>query len=230
MGACTFHFSCDLQCRFQRVHRSWLTVHEIGHPRRSLEAAQPSECFLRIGVGRHRINLLDARMHRNHLPANLHLARAIHQLPAACAGRLVTDKQHRAALVWQRAEQVIQDAPARRHAAGRDDDRRNFRSHELGRLLCRRHRLKSRGEEPADGISRLNVLVQFVSHGWRSSAAHRAPSGYRETRAASGSCRSSSSLLIQYRTSSTRPIAKAGMITLPPLATVSLMIAARRAP
>ena len=47
---------------------------------------------------------------------------AVDELPAARAGRLIAHEEHRVPLIGQRRRQVVQDASAGRHAAGRDHD------------------------------------------------------------------------------------------------------------
>ena len=155
--------------------------------------------------------------------------RAVLAAPAARAGRLIAGKQHRVARVRQRA---CRDGAAR----GRRSPCRSTRSTIAGspdsctvaRFLDRRRSpcslaVRERAQRPRCGlravhrrgssrdlgIELVEPLAVLAEHRRRHRAVH-VDRQLRESR------RSSSSRLIQYSNSSTRPSANAGMITLPP--------------
>ena len=87
--------SRSLHQRLQRVHRPRLAVHETDASRADRQRAEPAEDLAAIGVRRHRVDLRDARVHRDRVPVNLDLARAVDELTPAGARGLIADEEHR---------------------------------------------------------------------------------------------------------------------------------------
>ena len=69
----------------QRVHGTWLTVHEAQASRSRRKRLQPADDLMAIGVRRHRIVLRDSRVDRHHLAVDLDLSCAVNERPASRA-------------------------------------------------------------------------------------------------------------------------------------------------
>jgi hypothetical protein len=69
-------------------------VHDVRHAGRAREAAQPLHDLAGVGVGRHRVDSLDARGHLHLLAVDLDRLRALEQLAPARAGGRVAHEEH----------------------------------------------------------------------------------------------------------------------------------------
>ena len=199
---------------------------------------------LLIGVRGHRVDRSISRAHRHVLAVDARELRAVLELAPARARRLVAGEQHGVARVRQRAHEVVQHAAAGRHAARRDDDRTarvdsctsrdsgidvmtfSFCGAERAEIAARRV-LSDRAARSSLPTSRRRARPAACPVVSSTVGRHRAVD---VDRAASGIALRFSSLCIQYSSSSTRPSANAGMITLPPRSIVRRMIAASTAP
>src|SRR6266404_6805959 len=93
------------------------------------------------------------------VPEDLHLGRAALDGCSPCAGRLEADEEYEILRIRQSLRQMVQDAPARYHAARRNNDRGILTCIDLLRLLgclCERNsRPVERGTVPFDQIGGL---------------------------------------------------------------------------
>ena len=78
-----------------------------------VKPAEPAENLVRVRMGRHGFDELDARVDGNHLAVNLDRLLAVDELPAASARRLVSDEEDRVARVRQ-SRPSSGEAPVRR--------------------------------------------------------------------------------------------------------------------
>ena len=177
---------CSMRA-FRASFATRLAVHEIRRHRRRAETAEPAQDLARIGVRRHRVDLLDSRADRHVLAVDLDLLRAVDQLPAARAGRLEADEEHRVARVGQARDQVMQHAAAGRHAARRDDDRRRVAIRRAPSTRCaevdRRETPALNARDLAAGGS--HFLIELVARARVELQCRRWPSDCRRRPAAS---------------------------------------------
>src|SRR6267143_3943249 len=90
-----------LLCRYscsERLERDRFAMDEIRHRRGADEAREPAHDLARVGVGRHRVDALDACGDGHDATQQLHLFGAVDEIAASRPGRLVADKQH--GVVW----------------------------------------------------------------------------------------------------------------------------------
>src|SRR3990167_5312610 len=92
--------------------------------RRPGKIPQPAENLLLIGMGRKAVDRFDFRANGDHLPEHLDLLFPVLKRSAACPFSLKSNEKNRCP--WTRApkREMVQDPPAGRHAARRDDDQR----------------------------------------------------------------------------------------------------------
>jgi tetratricopeptide (TPR) repeat protein len=123
------------QSRGERCTRARFTVHDERGRRRPGRAAEPRDEPVAVGMRRERVGDDDLRAHR-HVPAQ-HLDRghAVREQAASRALGLIPGEHHRVAGVREQARQMVEHAPAGRHARRRDDDRRRPQRVEGDRLV-----------------------------------------------------------------------------------------------
>ena len=114
----------------QHVGCSHLAVHDINPVRRMPHAAQPGKRLVAVGMGRCRGELHHLGAHIHVLPVDARRLFAARNACAPGAGSLVAGDDDHVAVVARIECQVVQHAPARGHAAGRQDHHRPMASRE----------------------------------------------------------------------------------------------------
>src|SRR5439155_9434196 len=75
--------------------REWigLAMNQIGHRRWSRKAREPAHDFRSVGVGGHRVEVLDVRRHGDLVSVHAERLGAVYERPSSRRGSLVADKQ-----------------------------------------------------------------------------------------------------------------------------------------
>ena len=142
----------------QRRLRGRFAVHQVRHLRRPCEAGHPLHDLRCVGVSRHRVDLLDARVDVDEPAVHLHLRHAVDQLASARAPRLIADKQDRVAPTGQRRAQIVQYASTGGHPTRGDDDGGLGGYRQVLRLLRGGHAGEATGHEPGQLAAVLHEL------------------------------------------------------------------------
>src|SRR6267142_7126133 len=141
-----------------------LAVHAVGHRRWPSEAAKPSDDLRLVRVGRQGVRGHDGGAYGDVLAEDPELGGAVPELPAARAGRLIADEQHRRALVGQAMAEVMKDAASGGCGAAGNDDAGPVDAVQLPGVVARRAQMEARGNERplALGLDARHVRVVLL--------------------------------------------------------------------